>query len=608
MQGTWFLLNEKPNTTHTNSAFERAKATQQAKGGTRVQYGGKEYFVRNGVIFDQTGSIVDLEENAQQVKDIAYINSAYGNNYFGVNQHDGKVLIIDSNGKRGYNRATNKYLSPKEVEELEATLEGRKSKASQTATAVQSLQDSQKLVLRDDDGKPDTSKNSKGESVYYILEDDGQYHEYQRVHSVIGSNYIGPSKGDAATSRGSLVDEVARQFFTDPTKVTKPEEMSDEAFGALIRGLGKFRDYANKRGLKLVTDRTVVFHKYSDGRRVAGELDVFAYNPSTGEVSIFDFKTSKYSVRDTAFSRITNPRMFTRSNKDQYTLQLSAYAKLFEDSFGVPVSNLVIIPFQIKYSREKNGGISRVFPEDYVPLTYQKGVFEGPDKAPASKTASSLKTIKGQYVTMGTGKPEYHQADMQVLFTTGNNQTFYLAKVGDSYKLIIPNGRSITIESSLVSDEAGRTRNNIMDFIQADNVAAAIQDAMSISPLENSPYGNSIEFKDTPKEHPEPDDRMKRGLEALDRLESLKAKGNTVTDPRQEAINKREKEEKATVAIDTSTALGRSQLARKKWGEMTDAEKAIISPMFEGMEEKDIQEYWDGTDATQRESFIPACK
>ena len=40
---------------------------------------------------------------------------------------------------------------------------------------------------------------------------------------------------------------------------------------------------------------------------------------------------------------------------------------------------------------------------------------------------------------------------------------------------------------------------------------------------------------------------------------------------------------------------------------MTDAEKSIISPMFEGMEEKAIQEYWDGTDAIQRESFIPAC-
>lgn len=603
MQGTWFLLNEKPNTTHTDSAFERAKASQQAKGGTRVQYGGKEYFVRNGIIFDQSGSIVDPGENAQQIKDLAYINSAYGTNYFGVNQHDGKVLIVDRNGKRGYNRATNKYLSPKEVEELEATLDGRKSKASKSASAIKSLQDSQKLVLRDDNGNPDTSNG-----YYMIKEEDGQYHKYQRVHSVIGSNYIGPSRGDAATSRGSLVDEIARQFLIDPTNVTKPEGMSDEAFGALKRGLGKFRDDANRRGLKLVTDRTVVFHKYSDDRRIAGELDVFAYNPSTGEISIFDFKTSKYSTRNSDFSRVENPRYFTRSNKDQYTLQLSAYAKLFEDSFGVPVSNLIIVPFQLKYSREKDGGIARIFPEDYVPLTYKSGVFERTDEAPASQSPTSLRTIKGQYVTMGKGKPEYHQADMQVLFTTSNNQTFYLAKVGDDYKLILPNGRSMTIDPSLVSDEAGRTRNNIMDFIQADNVAAAIQDAMSYTPLENSPYGNSIELKEAPKETPKPDDRMKRGLDALDRLNSLKPTTPTQKAPNQEAINKREKDEKATIDIDTSTALGRSQLARKKWGEMTDAEKAIISPMFEGMTEKDIQEYWDGTDATQRESFIPACK
>lgn len=602
MQGTWFLLNEKPNATHTNSAFERQKASQQAKGGTRVQFGGNEYFVRNGIIFDQTGSIVDLGDKSQQVKDLAYINSAYGTSYFGVNQHDGKVLIVDKNGKRGYNRATDKYLTPKEIEDLEAILEGRKSKASKSATAVKALQDSQKSVLRDDNGNPDTSNG-----FYMILEEDGQYHEYQRVHSVIGSNYIGPSKGDAATSRGSVVDEVARQFLSDPTNVTKPESMSDEAFGALKRGLGKFRDDANKRGLKLVTDRTVVFHKYSDGRRIAGELDVFAYNPSTGEISIFDFKTSKYSTKDTAFSRVTRPDIFTRSTKEQYTLQLSAYAKLFEDSFGVPVSNLIIVPFQLKYSKEKEGGISRVNPENYIPLKYQSGVFQRAD----TPSANSLRTVKGQYVTMKDGKTEYHQADLQELFTTKGGQTFYLAKVGDSYKLILPNGRSMTIDSSLVSDEAGRTRNNIMDFIMADNVSAAIQGAMESKPLENSPYGNSIEIKGVPEkpaQAPQPSEKMQRGFAALDRLNGLKPTTPTKPAANQEAINQREKDKKATVAIDTSTPLGRSQLARKKWGEMSEAEKSIITPMFEGMSEQEIQEYWDGTDATQRETFIPACK
>lgn len=612
MQGTWFLLNEKPNTTHTNSAFERQRASQQAKGGTRVKFGGNEYFVRNGLIFDQTGSLVDLGDKAQQVKDLAYINSAYGTSYFGVNQHNGKVLIVDKNGKRGYNRDTNKYLTPKELDELEATLEGRKNKASKSAAAVKALQDSQKLVRRDDNGKPDTSENSKGESVYYILEDDGQYHEYTRVHGVIGSNYVGPSKGNAATSRGSVVDEVARQFLIDPTNVTKPESMSAEAFGALKRGLGKFRDDATRRGLKLVTDRIVVFHKYSDGRRIAGELDVFAYNPSTGEISIFDFKTSKYSTKDTGFSRVERPDMFIRSTKEQYTLQLSAYAKLFEDSYGVPVSHLVIVPFQLRYSKDKEGGIARINPENYVPLQYQSSVFQRAD----TPSANSLKTVKGQYVTMKDGKPEYHQADLQELFTTKGGQTFYLTKVGNDYKLILPNGRSMTIDSSLVSDEAGRTRNNIMDFIMADNVSAAIQGALETKPLENSPYGNSIEIKEAPKsEAPTQapkavdEERIKRGLAAMDRLDAMRAPAaKSVPDPHQAALDQRSKDEKATVAIDLDTPLGRSQLARKKWGEMTADEKALITPMFEGLSEDVIQKYWDGTDAVQRESFIPACK
>lgn len=603
MQGTWFLLNEKPNTAHTNSAFERAKASQQAKGGTRVQFKGNEYFVRNGIIFDQTGSMVDLGENTQQVKDLAYINSAYGTSYFGVNQHDGKVLIVDKNGNRGYNRATNKYLSPKEVEELEATLDSRKSKVSISASAVKSLQDSQKLVLRDDNGNPDTSNGS-----YMIKEEDGQYHEYQRVHSVIGSNYIGPSSGTAATSRGSIVDEVARQFLIDPTNVTKPEGISDEAFGALKRGLGKFRDDASRRGLKLVTDRTVVFHKYSDGRRIAGELDVFAYNPSTGEISIFDFKTSKYSTKDTAFSKVTNPRYFTRSNKDQYTLQLSAYAKLFEDSFGVPVSNLVIVPFQLKYSKEKDGGIARIFPENYVPLTYQSGVFEKTDEVPTSQSPTPLRTVKGQYVTMGKGKPEYHQADMQVLFTTSNGQTFYLAKVGDGYKLVLPNGRAMTIDSSLISDEAGRTRNNIMDFIQADNVAAAIQDAMSSTPLENSPYGNSIEIKKAP-EKLAIDKRVPAEVAAaMDSLDALRPKAPTVPDPRQATIDRREKEEKAldSTPKKLDSPIDRSVFAYKKWQDLTSDEKSYVA--LDGLSEKEMQAFWDGADPSLRESFIPACK
>lgn len=595
MQGSWFLLNEKPNVTPTNSSFERAKSSQQAKGGTRVNYKGTEYFVRNGIIFDQTGSIVDLGNNSQEVKDLAYISSAYGNSYFGVNQHDGKVLLVDKNGKRGYNRNTNKYMSDTEIAELESILEGRKSKASKAASAVKSLQESQNLVLRDNNGNPDTSNGS-----YMIKEDDGQYHPYDRVHTVIGSNYIGPKKDNSATTVGSSIDEVSRQFFIDPTNIKKPDDMSDEAFGALKRGLGKFRDDANRRGLKLVTDRTVVFHKYPDGRRVAGELDVFAYNPSTGEISIYDFKTSKYSTKDTAFSKVTKPHIFTRSNKDQYTLQLSAYAKLIEDSFEVSVDDLTLVPFQVVY---KDGNIKRINPEDYVPLTYNKGVFQRAD----GKSVNSNKTIKGQYVTMKEGKPEYHQADMQEVFTTGKGNKFYLAKVDGKYKLILPNGRAMTIDSALISDEDGRTKANLIDFINTEDVIATIQQALSTNPLENSPYGNSVKVNEVPSTAPKVDDKMAEAFKSLDRLNNLKPTVPSVSDSKQESINKREQDKKATVNIDISTPQGKELLSRKKWTEMTEAEKDSIRPVFEGMPDEEIQDYWDNTDASYRESTILSC-
>lgn len=497
MQGSWFLLNEKPNSKPANDSFARAKASQDAKGGTRVMFNGQEYFVRTGMIFDQAGNTVDLGDNAQEVLDLAWIKSAYGNNYYGVNQHNGQVLIVDQKGKRAYDRKTGKYLPQAEVAKLESILENRKSQAENTAKAIELLAEQQKMVKRLADGRPDTTKNSKGESVYYILE-DGQYIEYTRVHGVIGSNYIGPNRGNDATDRGSQVDDIARQFFIDPTSVVKPDDMSEEAFRSLLRGLGKFKSDAENRGLELRTDRIVVFNKYPDGRRIAGELDVFAYNPYTGEVQVFDFKTSKYSTKDTSFSKVINPRLFTRSTKDQYTLQLSAYAKLIEDSLGVPVSHLTVVPFQIKYSKD---GIVKVFPENYVPLNYVSTVFNTkPTSQQGTPSQGKFRTIKGQYVTLkrdATGnvvEPEFHQADMQELFTVKQG-TFYLANENGKYRLVLPNGRSMSLQDGMITPNMSEmeVRNQITDFINSENVARAITGALQDDYLKDSPYGSSIE-------------------------------------------------------------------------------------------------------------------
>lgn len=669
MQGSWFLLNEKPNSKPTNDSFARAKASQDAKGGTRVMFNGQEYFVRTGMIFDQAGNTVDLGDNAQEVLDLAWIKSAYGNNYYGVNQHNGQVLIVDQKGKRAYDRRTGKYLPQAEVAKLESILENRKTQAENTAKAIELLAEQQKMVKRLADGRPDTTKNSKGESVYYILE-DGQYVEYTRVHGVIGSNYIGPNRGNDATDRGSQVDDIARQFLTDPTSVVKPDDMSEEAFRSLLRGLGKFKSDAENRGLELRTDRIVVFNKYPDGRRIAGELDVFAYNPYTGEVQVFDFKTSKYSTKDTSFSKVINPRLFTRSIKDQYTLQLSAYAKLIEDSLGVPVSHLTVVPFQIRYSKD---GIVKVFPEAYVPLNYVSTVFNAkPTSQQGTPSQGKFRTIKGQYVTLkrdATGnvvEPEFHQADMQELFTVKQG-TFYLVNENGKYRLILPNGRSMSLQDGMITPNMSEmeVRNQVTDFINSENVARAITGALQDDYLKDSPYGSSIEatqpvseFKvgdkvsysvdsgsgtgtvtkisstgktitvkrdsdgreiqyaptlltkstqvKTPEKTPSNDATLAEKMASVNKLQGLKPTSGTHNTKQEEALQQREKDKKASVDIDFSTPTGRTQLAHKSWSQLTEAEKDYVR--LTGMDDAQMQVFWDSVDATQREQFIPTCK
>ena len=102
---------------------------------------------------------------------------------------------------------------------------------------------------------------------------------------------------------------------------------------------------------------------------------------------------------------------------------------------------------------------------------------------------------------------------------------------------------------------------------------------------------------------------MKSGLEAWDRLESLKAKGNTAPDPRQASIDRREKDKKVTVtkAVDFTSPLVRKQLVYKQWAELPHIVKSLILINYEEREGNVIPQYWDGTDYIQREIILQHC-
>ena len=364
MAGSWF----------TTSWYDDAGVEQKAvnpKGtfsikprqGTRLTVGGKQFYVDKGVIYDVNEN--EVTEDTQLIKDLAYVIENYGDRLNGVNMDNGKILLPSG---RALNVVTQKYLDEAETKNLKDTLEGRPTMVQKAQATLKKLGEDQKKVKRLDNNRPDTSNGS-----YMILEEDGQYHKYQRVHAVIGSNWNTEfsDKGESpALKWGSLVDDLARDFFAGKN-ITRPDGMSEVAFNTLISKLKETKAKLEARGEKLAVDRVVVFHKYEDGTRVAGELDALGYNPTTGTFSIYDFKTSKRSFH-IAGNKVDTYRTVwhkdqNKSDMEQHTLQLSAYKNLFDSSYESAISGIAIMPFVINYTTKS---LTSLTAERGIPLTY----------------------------------------------------------------------------------------------------------------------------------------------------------------------------------------------------------------------------------------------
>lgn len=621
MRGTWLIFNEKPGTHSGTATFEAQRAAQRNNVGVRVRFKGQEYAVKNGVIYNLEGAVVYLGNDNQEVRDLAHIESAYGDSMYGANQHDGLVLIEDANSKRGYNRRTGKYLTQEELKKLEATLEGRQDAQTTGRTAISKiLETSQKKVLRTEDGHADTSSGS-----YMVLEDDGQWHPYDRVHTVIGSNYKGQSRGDGA-SRGTAVDEFARQFLLDPTSAVRPNTLSDTAASKLRRYLAKFKAKLKEDGFVLYPDRVVVTHKYSDGRRIAGELDILAFNPSTGEIRIYDFKTSKYSTKDEEFSVVKRPDLFSRSNKEQYTLQLSAYKELIEDSTGAPVSQLTLLPYRLTPDTNPSAPANAILDmeeEPAITLDYvsaikgvtrtgtpqatpgKQGKSEKKAEAPATKRvvrgataeqASKVKLKEGQVLgqRIYKGEPELIAlTPLTTVHNNGNPVTLYTwtAKSGNVY-VILPNGIGFRPQMDITTEEG-------LNSLDDPNILRG--EKMKTNPLLNSPFGDNVvvpiisEDKGDSKKKEDISDK----LSSVDELLGVRPAEPGSTDAAAEAAEKKRKEEKQKeVSFDITSEAQREAMSLKSWNELSSDQQAFLSEGLGGTE--DAMTYWDSTDNFNR--------
>lgn len=452
VRSNWFTTDYFDNEGNLHQAISPASVAPQPKrkvetpvGGTEGAIAGtrivsvssnKPYYVdlKTNTIRDDQGRTVEVTDSNRILFDLAWAQDNFGDATTSSMMVDNKVLTPDG---KVLDRSKQTYLSGQDAQDVKDTIAGRKKeredRVAKSKEVISEIYENQKRV----------DKTRTDGEFYYVLEDDGEYHQYSRVHSRLGSNWVESDKqtkalelarlnlskfvdnptqyenylkylenkfkvdltayrgktdaksrdtivnivrdkmsgtnSQRALDAGSAVDSIIRQYFTirDVSKIVKPSNMSENAFIDLITTLNRVKSNMEQMGERFLADNIVLFQKYPDGTRVAGEVDILSVDKD-GNFRIYDVKTSRYSFYDFTdryghkVNYFTTPSATQRmSAKDYYTLQLSAYKNLFESQYGVPVTKLAIMPFVLSYDKEN---VSAVQSEKGIPIAYNPAV------------------------------------------------------------------------------------------------------------------------------------------------------------------------------------------------------------------------------------------
>ena len=452
VRSNWFTTDYFDNEGNLHQAISPASVAPQPKrkvetpvggtegaiAGTRIVsvFSNKPYYadLKTNTIRDDQGRTVEVTDSNRILFDLAWAQDNFGDSTNSSMMADNKVLTPDG---KVLDRSKQTYLSGQEAQDVKDTIAGRKKeredRVAKSKEVISEIYENQKRV----------DKTRTDGEFYYVLEDDGEYHQYSRVHSRLGSNWVeSPKQTEALTQvrtklsqsvdtpaqfdnylkflenrykisldgyqgktdaksrdtivnivrdrmsgtnsqraldAGSAVDSIIRQYFTirDVSKIARPSNMSESAFIDLITTLNRVKSNMEQMGERFLADNIVLFQKYPDGTRVAGEVDILSVDKD-GNFRIYDVKTSRYSFYDFTdryghkVNYFTTPSATQRmSAKDYYTLQLSAYKNLFESQYGVPVTKLAVMPFVLSYNKEN---VSAVQSEKGIPIAYNPAV------------------------------------------------------------------------------------------------------------------------------------------------------------------------------------------------------------------------------------------
>lgn len=275
--------------------------------------------------------------------------------------------------------------------------------------------------------------------------------KYTRVHGAMGDVWVGSNSPNKESNlarslkNGSIVDGIVRDFFNGITPA-KPDHFSDEAFASLMTSLETIKAKIKENGEEFLTNNIVLYHKFPNGVKIAGEADIVSIKIVDGkpQYNIYDLKTSAGGRDGKAFNESpfweTNPTAGARNTvigtREQYTNQVSLYKLLFERMLNTPVTNLALLPYKLTYDAENNvtgiekyPGIALTYnPNVEKLIAYQPAIDEAISRIQHTYegmfTKEQLATIKGIIVN-GIIKNESFAKDFKKFFESQGLPEFY---------------------------------------------------------------------------------------------------------------------------------------------------------------------------------------
>lgn len=224
VRSNWFTTDYFDNEGNLHQAISPASVAPQPKRKIETPVGGTEgaitgtrivstssnkpYYVdlKTNTIRDDQGRTVGVTDSNRILLDLAWAQDNFGDSTNSSMMVDNKVLTPDG---KVLDRSKQVYLSGQDEQDVKDTIAGRKKeredRVAKSKEVVSEIYENQKRV----------DKTRTDGEFYYVLEDDGEYHQYSRVHSRLGSNWV---ESDKQTKALELARLNLSKFVDNPTQ------------------------------------------------------------------------------------------------------------------------------------------------------------------------------------------------------------------------------------------------------------------------------------------------------------------------------------------------------------------------------------------------------